>query len=202
MDQSGAVIANATVAITEKATGTPRTLTTNNAALYSAPALLAGEYEVRGQAPGFRILARQAVVTAGSTVTVDMQMALGQANDVVTVEAQATAINFETQTVAGTIARNTTQEPPINGRSFLNLATLPPGVTVTTGVPAQFNSLINVQVLGNGSNQQGAYVRMTIDGGIINDEWEGNGFIELPPIPGFVRSPNQNYGGGADTRSR
>jgi Carboxypeptidase regulatory-like domain len=90
MDQSGAVIANATVAITEKATGTARTLTTNNAGLYSAPALLAGEYEVRGQAPGFRTLARQAVVTAGSTVTVDMQTALGQANDVVTVEAQAT----------------------------------------------------------------------------------------------------------------
>jgi Carboxypeptidase regulatory-like domain len=179
MDQSGAVIANATVTITEKATGTARTLTTNNAGLYSAPALLAGEYEVRGQAPGFRTLARQAVVTAGSTVTVDMQMALGQANDVVTVEAQATAINFETQTVSGTIARNTIQELPINGRSFLNLATLQPGVTVTTGVPAQFNSLINVQVLGNGSNQQGAYVRMTIDGGIINDEWEGNGSTSL-----------------------
>jgi hypothetical protein len=81
--------------------------------------------------------------------------------------------------VAGTIARNTIQELPINGRSFLNLATLQPGVTVTTGVPAKFNSLLNVQVLGNGSNQQGAYVRMTIDGGIINDEWEGNGSTSL-----------------------
>jgi hypothetical protein len=50
--------------------------------------------------------------------------------------------------VAGTIARNTIQELPINGCSFLNPATLQPGVTVTTGVPAQFNSLINVQVLG------------------------------------------------------
>ena len=151
-DQSGAVIASATVTVTEKATGTIRTVTTNNEGLYSAPALLAGEYEVRSEAPGFRSLIRRAIVTAGNTVTVDMQMALGQANDVVTVEAQATAINFESHTVAGTIARNTIQELPINGRSFLNLATLQPGVTVTTGVPAQFNSLINVQVLGNGSN--------------------------------------------------
>jgi hypothetical protein len=61
------------------------------------------------------------------------------------VEGQATAINYETHTVAGTIAHNTIQELPINGRSCLNLATLQPGVTVTTGVPAQFNSLINIQ---------------------------------------------------------
>ena len=179
IDQSGAVIPNAAVTVTDKATSTARSLTTNSAGLYSAPALLAGEYEVRCEAPGFRTLVRQALVTAGNTVTVDMQMALGQANDVVTVEAQASAINFETHTVAGTIARNTIQELPTNGRSFLILATLQPGVTVTTGVPAQFNSLINVQVLGNGSNQQGAYVRMTIDGGIINDEWEGNGSTSL-----------------------
>ena len=177
--QSGAIIANAAVTVTEKATRTLRSLTTNNEGLYSAPALIAGEYEVRSEAPWFRTLVRQAVVTAGNTVTVDLQMSLGQANDVVTVEGQATAINFESHTVAGTIARNTIQELPINGRSFLNLATLQPGVTVTTGVPAQFNSLINVQVLGNGSNQQGAYVRMTIDGGIINDEWEGNGSTSL-----------------------
>lgn len=179
IDQSGAVIPSATVTITEKTTGTIRSLTTNNEGLYSAPSLLAGQYEVRSEAPGFRTLVRPATVTAGNTTTVDMQMTLGQANDVVTVEAQATALNLENQTVAGTIARNTIQELPINGRSFLNLATLQPGVTVSTGVPAQFNSLINVQVLGNGSNQQGAYIRMTIDGGIINDEWEGNGSTSL-----------------------
>jgi len=138
-DQSGAVIPSATVTITEKGTSTVRSLTTNNAGLYSAPALLAGEYDVRTEAPGFRTLVRQATVTAGNTTTVDVQMSLGQASDVVTVEGQAAAINYESHTVAGTIARNTIQELPINGRSFLNLATLEPGVTVTTGVPAQFN---------------------------------------------------------------
>jgi hypothetical protein len=175
IDQSGAVIPSAAVTITEKATGTVRSLTTNNAGLYSASALLAGDYDIRVEAAGFRTMVRQATVAAGNTTTVDMQMALGQASDVVTVESQAAAINYESHTVAGTIARNTIQELPINGRSFLNLATLEPGVTVTTGVPAQFNSLINVQVLG----QVTAYVRMTIDGGIINDEWEGNGSTSL-----------------------
>ena len=45
--------------VTEKATSTVRTLTTNNAGLYSAPALLAGEYEVRVEAPGFKTLVRK-----------------------------------------------------------------------------------------------------------------------------------------------
>lgn len=178
-DQSSAAIPNATVTITEKTTGTVRTLTTNNAGLYSAPALLAGEYDVRAEAPGFRTMVRTATVTAGNTITVDMQMALGQASEVVTVEGQAAAMNFESQQIAGTVARNTIQELPTNGRSFLILASLEPGVTYTTGVPAQFNSLINVQTLGGGSNQQGAYTRITVDGGIINDEWEGSGSVSL-----------------------
>ena len=178
-DQSGAVVPNATVTITEKSTGTVRTLTTNNAGLYSAAALLAGDYDVRVEAPGFRTLVRQATVAAGNTTTVDMQMALGQASEVVTVEGQAAQMNFESQQIAGTVARNTIQELPTNGRSFLLLAQLEPGVTVTYGVPAQFNSLINVQTLGGGVGTNGAYTRMTIDGGIINDEWEGSGSTSL-----------------------
>jgi hypothetical protein len=174
VDQSGAVMGNATVTITEKATGTVRSLTTNNEGLYSAPALLAGEYEVRSEAPGFRTLVRQAVVTAGNTLTVDMQMALGQANDVVTVEGQAVAINFESHLVAGTIARNTIQELPINGRSFMSLATLEPGVTTAPGTAAQFNSLISVTSLGGVG-----YTRFTIDGGIVNDQWEGTGTTDM-----------------------
>jgi hypothetical protein len=50
-DSSGAVIPNASVTIANKATGITRTLTTNAAGLFSAPALLAGDYEVRGE-PG------------------------------------------------------------------------------------------------------------------------------------------------------
>lgn len=178
-DQSGAAIPNATVTVTEKATATVRTLTTNNAGLYSAAALLAGDYEVRAEAPGFRTMVRTATVAAGTTTTVDLQMALGQASEVVTVEGQAATMNFESQQIAGTIARNTIQELPTNGRSFLLLAQLEPGVTVTYGVPAQFNSLINVQTLGGGVGTNGAYTRMTIDGGIINDEWEGSGSTSL-----------------------
>lgn len=53
-DESGAVIPNATVTITNKATGITRTATTNAEGYYSAPAMAAGDYEIRVEAQGFK----------------------------------------------------------------------------------------------------------------------------------------------------
>src|SRR6267154_356600 len=136
-DPSGAVIPNATVTVTNKADAAARTLTANAEGLFSAPALPSGEYEVRAEVGGFKTTVREAQVVAGGVTTVDMAMSVGQATDVVNVEAAAAQINYESHTVAGIIARQSIQELPINGRSFLSLATLEPGVTTTPGVPAQ-----------------------------------------------------------------
>src|SRR5215469_135875 len=119
-DQSGAVIPNATITITDKATAATRVITANAQGLFSAPSLAAGDYEVRGEFTGFRTLVRQAQVAAGETTTVDMGMTLGQASEVVEVEAAAVQINFESHAVAGVIARENIQELPINGRSFMS----------------------------------------------------------------------------------
>jgi hypothetical protein len=169
-DASGGVIPNATVTVTDKATASSRTLTTNAEGLYSAPSLPSGDYEVKAEITGFKTLIRQATVAAGASSTVDMAMAVGQASDVVNVEAAAAQINYESHSVAGVVARTNIQELPINGRSFLSIASLEPGVTTTPGTAAQFNSLVTVVPLGGGG-----YTRFTIDGGIVNDEWEGNG---------------------------
>src|SRR5689334_13471002 len=82
-DESGAVIANAGISITNKTTGTVRKLNANAAGIFSAPALDAGQYEVRAEVTGFRTTLRDATVTAGNTTTVDMAMRIGQANEVV-----------------------------------------------------------------------------------------------------------------------
>src|SRR5579885_1059856 len=84
-DESGAVIPNATITITNKDTGFARTLTTSTLGLYSAPALAAGEYEVHAEAAGFRTLIREATVEAGQTTTVNIPMQVGGTKDVVTV---------------------------------------------------------------------------------------------------------------------
>jgi carboxypeptidase family protein len=53
-DDSGAVITNVTVTITNKATGVARTATTNAEGYFSAPALPAGDYQVKAEATGFK----------------------------------------------------------------------------------------------------------------------------------------------------
>src|SRR5579863_7209180 len=92
-DESGAVVPGATVTITQKSTGNARTLTTNSEGLYSAPSLLAGDYEVRAEMQGFRTLVRDAQVLAGSDTTVNFAMTLGATREVVTVEAATAEIN-------------------------------------------------------------------------------------------------------------
>src|ERR1051326_1889160 len=86
MDESGAVIPNAEVVITNKATGAARTIQTGTDGTYTAPSLLAGQYEVRVNVSGFRTTVRDAEVQVGGTTTVEMRMQVGQSKDVVTVE--------------------------------------------------------------------------------------------------------------------
>src|SRR5277367_3456464 len=86
-DESGAVIPNATILITNKETGSARTITANAEGLFSVLALPAGLYEVRTEVPGFKTYVREANVVVGSTTQVNLQMQLGGTKDVVTVEA-------------------------------------------------------------------------------------------------------------------
>src|SRR5579871_5458496 len=169
-DAQGAAIANVTVTITEKATGAARTVVTNASGLYSAPALPAGDYDVKAEAAGFRTVDRESTVQAGGTFTVNLPMTIGESKEVVTVEAASTQINYESNSVQGVIDRAAVQDLPLNGRSFMQLAVLEPGVTIANGSTAQFNALFTVSVLGGGNRT--AY---TVDGGNISDNIDTGG---------------------------
>lgn len=171
-DESGAVVPNATVTITNKATGVARTTTTNAEGLYSAPSLVAGEYEVRVEIQGFKTTVRPATVQAGGDITVNIPMSLGQNKDIVTVEAATAQINYENHSVQGVIERQTIQDLPLNGRSYIQLASIEPGVTVATGTTSQFNALFTVSVLGSGNRTV-----YTIDGGNVSDNIDVGGGI-------------------------
>jgi Carboxypeptidase regulatory-like domain len=151
-DASGAVVPSANVSVTNKATGATRTLTTNNDGLFSVPALVSGEYEVRVEVQGFRTEVRSAQVLAGTSTTVNMALSLGATQEVVNVEAATAQMNFDSNTVAGSIERNVIQETPLNGRSFLQLGTLEPGVQVIAGATGTRNAPVQISILGGGTN--------------------------------------------------
>jgi len=164
------VIPNVNVTITNKATGVSRTATTNAEGYYSAVALPAGDYDVKAEVAGFRTIIRPTTVQAGETTQVNMPMSIGQTQEVVTVEAATAQINYETHNIQGVIERSTIQDLPANGRSYLQLSNLEPGVTIATGTVAQFNVLFTVSVLGAGNRTV-----VTIDGGNISDNIDVGG---------------------------
>jgi hypothetical protein len=168
-DASGAVLPKVEVTVANKATGAARTIQTGDDGTFNAPLLPAGTYEVKVAAQGFKTMVRQATIETGSITTVDLQLEIGATKDVVNVEAASAQINYEAHNVDGVITREKIQQLPLNGRSFLNLAFLEPGVSVGTGSTSQYNALFSVSVLGADSGR----TNITVDGGNIRNPIEG-----------------------------
>ncbi len=169
VDPSGSAVPKASVTVTNKASGLKRELTSDAQGLYSAPALPAGDYEVRAQMAGFQQLVREATVLTGSTTTVDLALTVGAVSEVVTVSGTASPISYDSHKVDGVIQRDQIENLPLNGRSFLQLAFLEPGVGVGTQSLAQYNAQFGVSVLG-GSQSMTA---ITVDGGNVRNSING-----------------------------
>ena len=73
-------------------------------------------------------------------------------------------MNYEKHEIAGVIEHQTIEDLPSNGRDYIQLATLQPGVQISTGTIGQFNALFYVSVLGSGFR-----TAVTVDGGNVSD---------------------------------
>ena len=169
-DQTEAVVPGVTITIRHAATGAERHLISGSDGAFAAPALAAGEYRITAELSGFRTLQREVTVATGRVLTVDLKMEIGQASEVVDVAAAAVHVDVETHGISGVITRQKIQELPINGRSFLQLAFLEPGVSASPGSTSQYNSLFSVSILGGDSNK----TAITVDGGNVRNSIEGN----------------------------
>jgi len=168
-DASGAVVPGATLTLTNLETSATRKLNSGSDGLFTFPSLQAGKYELRAEATGFRTVVEQVTVQTGANATVDLHMELGQSKEVVTVEALATQLAYDRHTIDGVVTKQQIDDLPLNGRSFLNLAQLQPGVSVSAASIGEYNQQFNVNILGAGSES----VRITVDGATVNDSITG-----------------------------
>ena len=133
-DQSGGVIANATVVVTNVDTGVARNLVTDDAGEFFAPNLNAGKYSVRVSAPGFQAFERQNMeLEVGKDSRIDAQLTPGQITQTVTVSESVLQLDTTSATVTGTLNTATITDMPLNGRNYQNLLQLRPGVTTKPG---------------------------------------------------------------------
>ncbi len=128
-DQSGAVVKGAVVTVTDTSRGTSRTLTTDEAGAYSAPDLTPSNYSVKVEAAGFKTVDRQAIeLQVATDVRVDVALQPGQASEVVQVTGELPQVDTTNDVLGGTLSNKQINDMPLNGRDFLNLVVLQPGI--------------------------------------------------------------------------
>jgi hypothetical protein len=133
-DTSGGAIAGAKVTITDVARGTTHEITTDESGQFTVPSLLVGTYSVRAESQGFQTVDRTNVLLeVSASVRVDLKLPPGQQSQTVTVNEVAPAINTTDATLGGTVTNSAVVSLPLEGRNFLQLLQLRPGVVDTPG---------------------------------------------------------------------
>jgi hypothetical protein len=126
-DESGAIVPSATVTVTETATGQVRT--TSASGEYVVSQLPPGKYEVKIAAPGFQTaLASGVTLDVAQRARLDFTMKVGALSQQVEVTARAAVMDTDTASLGQTIEQRTVNDLPLNGRNYLTLGSLSPGV--------------------------------------------------------------------------
>jgi hypothetical protein len=178
-DVSGAVVPGAGVTIVQAGTGEARRLMSNGAGLYDAPNLPIGAYKLTVTARGFSTGERTGIeVQVGSERVVDVELAVGAAEQTVTATSEAATVDLATSQTGGVESGVVVRELPLNGRDWTTLATLQPGVAivrtenpVVLDVPRGNRGYGVMMAIGGSRPQQSSY---WLDGVNVND-YSGGG---------------------------
>ncbi len=177
-DSSGAVVAGAKVIISNKQTGQMLTASTTSSGAYTSGALTPGDYTVRVEREGFKTTELSVVVQVNTTASGNITLGVGQSAEVVEVAGSAVTVNTEQATVQGVLTTEQIENLPINGRNFLDLAQLEPGVQIQDG--GTFDPTKNGFSSVSFGGRFGRTARIEVDGVDISDETVGTTTQNLP----------------------
>lgn len=177
-DPSGAVVSGAKVTISDKGTGGVSNLSTNSGGLYTSGALIPGNYTVRVGAKGFATAEFQTIVQVGVTRSGNVKLQVGATEQVIEVKAADVQVNTEQATVQGVLTTQQIDNLPINGRNFLDLAQLEPGVQIQDG--GNFDPTKNGFSSISFGGRFGRTARVEVDGVDVSDEEVGTTTQNIP----------------------
>ncbi len=128
-DTTGAGISAAAVIITNLETGAQRTLVTDEAGRFNAPALAVGHYEIVASKNGFRVDRRTPItLVIGQREELDLKLQVGDIHQTVEVPADSGIVQITTEDISGLVGERQVKDLPLNGRSYDQLLTLNPGI--------------------------------------------------------------------------
>ena len=178
LDPGGAAVTAATVTITSKSTGSRISPPVSSTGTYNSGPLEPGQYLVRVEAAGFRSIELPITVQVGNIEPGTVKMELGSGATTITVEGSEISVNSEQATIQGVITAEQIENLPINGRNFLDLAQLEPGVQIQDGgnfdpTKKGFSSI-------SFGGRFGRTARIEVDGLDISDETVGTTTQNVP----------------------
>jgi len=177
-DPQGAAVADATVTVSNKATGTNQVLKTNSDGSFTSGSLPPGDYQIRVESSSFRTIQSTVVVQVGQIATFNAKLELGASTNIIEVVGSAVQINSEQATVQDVLTAADIDQLPVNGRNFLDLATLEPGVQIQDG--ATFDPTKNGYSSLSFGGRFGRSARIEVDGVDISDETVGTVTQNIP----------------------
>ena len=200
-DPTGAVIPGAKVSVIDVERNVTRSLLTDTAGQYTAPSLTPGQYTVRAEATGFKIVEQKNIsLGVGQAVRVDLGMQPGEQSQTVTVTGEVALVDTTTEVISNTIENVTLSELPINGRLYTKVLDFQPGIIGRPGGQSPNYS-------SNGAGGQGNYwmldgvenVNIFINGGPLIGAGTSNDELTILPADAIqevnvMANPSAEFG--------
>jgi hypothetical protein len=169
LDESGAALPGVVVLVTHQGSGVFRQVVSNADGSYFLTGILPGPYRISAELIGFRKYERPDVLLQiGSTVTLDVTMAVGVVEESVTVKAESPLVDVTSKQIGANIGQAELGALPIMNKDWMYAVGLTPGIQVASST-ASFSC--ESLIVGGGSNRSGNF---SIDGGGNNDDYLGS----------------------------
>src|SRR5579864_6303964 len=152
VDKSGSVVTGATVTVTSQGTGASRQAKTDDAGHFLVPVLPAGIYTLHVEFPGFQpVDSKDVRLQVDEARELDFTLAPSSVASSVEVSASAVAVETTNPSLGQVITEQEVSQLPLNGRDFVQLATLTPGATSETNPNSFFTQAASSEVAARGS---------------------------------------------------
>jgi hypothetical protein len=174
-DQSGAVVEGAKVTARQTETNVANTAITDHEGRFRFPYLKIGPYEIKISKTGFTETARSVTLTVGAAFEIPIMLSVGATATDITVSGEGPVLEAARTQIAGTVSQTEVANLPLNGRNFLDLALLIPGVSPTNTAANQLFAETSA-VPGQGlsvSSQRNFSNSFIVDGLSANDDAAG-----------------------------
>lgn len=174
-DPTGAAVSRAEVIARQVATNVRKSTTTDANGRFRFPYLQVGAYEIVIREGGFQENIRAVTLSLGAAFELPVMLAVESVQSTVSVDAEAPLLEADRSQITATISQNEAESLPFNGRNFLDLALLVPGVSPTNTAANQLFAETSA-VGGQGisvSSQRNFSNSFIVDGLSANDDAAG-----------------------------